>query len=90
MGAERQVTVTLEADLEAFVRNEVDRGDFSSDNDYIVELVRERYDLDRLLKGASLDQALREGISDVEHGRVFPADDAFRILREELGLSKGN
>ncbi len=43
MGEAVKVTVTLEANLEEFVRKEVARGSFTSSSAYIEAVLRERY-----------------------------------------------
>lgn len=83
-----QLTITLTEELEQFVRDEVSKGMFASNSEYIRDLLRERYrrEQDRAAKLEALDAALARGIADVEAGRILPLDEAFRKLRAELGL----
>lgn len=85
-----QMTLTLTAELERFVRDEVRKGAYASSSEYVRDLVRERYlrvkeDADRW---AALDAALDRGLADAEAGRVMGVDDAFRRLREALSGTK--
>jgi antitoxin ParD1/3/4 len=83
-----QMTLTLTAELESFVREETRRGAFASSSEYVRSLVRDHYlrQRDREEKLKSLDAALAQGIADAEAGRVMPLDEAFRRLRAELNL----
>ena len=90
MGAERQVTVTLESDLEAFVRSEVDRGEFSSSSDYIQQMLRQRFEQDRQRRLDELHTALDRGIADADAGRVKSVDATFADLRHALGLDQSD
>jgi antitoxin ParD1/3/4 len=80
------MTLTLTAELERFVREEVRRGAFASSSEYVRDLVRERYlqARDRARKLEAIDAALARGIADAEAGRVMPIDEAFKRLRAEL------
>ena len=42
-----QMTLTLTSELEQFVRAEVKRGAFASSSEYVRDLVRERYMIER-------------------------------------------
>lgn len=83
-----QMTLTLTEELEQFVRDEVHRGAFASNSEYVRNLVRERFlqVRDREAKLKALDEALDRGIADAEAGRTMPMDVAFKRLRAELGL----
>lgn len=85
-----QMTVTLTDELERFVRKEVNEGAFASNSEYIRELVRERYrrKIEREDRLKSLDAALQRGLADAEAGRVKSVDDAFRSVRQALGLDE--
>lgn len=84
-----QMSLTLTAELEQFVKEEVRKGAYASSSEYVRDLVRERYlqEKDKADKWAALDRALDKGIEDAEAGRVMDVEDAFRWLRQEL--SKG-
>lgn len=88
MKPEGQMTLTLTRELEQFVREEVRRGAYASSSEYIRDLLRERYlkERDRAAHLETLDAALKRGLADAEAGRTLPLDEAFRRLREELGL----
>jgi antitoxin ParD1/3/4 len=81
-----QMTLTLTAELEQFVRDEVERGAYASSSEYVRDLVRERYRQQKQNseKLAALDRALERGIADAEAGRVMNVEDAFKRLRQEL------
>jgi antitoxin ParD1/3/4 len=83
-----QMTLTLTAELERFVREEARQGAFASSSEYVRNLVRERYMQKRnaALSLKALDEALNRGIADAEAGKTIPIDEAFRRLRAELGL----
>ena len=85
-----QMTLTLTAELEQFVREEVERGAYASSSEYVRNLIRERYvkERDKAERLAALDAALARGIADADAGRVIPLDEAFAQLRAELGLSE--
>lgn len=88
MKPQGQMTLTLTPELERFVREEVKRGAFASNSEYVRDLVRERYlkERERAAKLKTLDAALARGIADAEAGRAIPVDEAFRRLRAELNL----
>jgi antitoxin ParD1/3/4 len=79
-----KITVTLEPDVEDFVRAEVERGPFNSPSDYVEDLIRERRERD--LARRQLDAELQKGIDDIEAGRYLPIDEAFAEVRARLGL----
>ena len=81
-----QMTLTLTSELEQFVKDEVKKGAYASNSEYVRELVRSRYleEKSRADKWAALDRALDKGIADVEAGRVTDIEEAFNWLRGEL------
>jgi len=81
-----QMTLTLTAELERFVKNEVQKRAYASSSEYVRDLVRERYlqEKSNSEKWAALDRALDEGIADAESGRVMDVEEAFKRLRDEL------
>ncbi|KEQ07216.1 ribbon-helix-helix domain-containing protein [Pseudorhizobium pelagicum] len=82
-----KITVTLEPDIEDFVRDEVERGSFASPSDYVEDLIRRRRE--RGLARQKLDAALQRGIDDIEAGRYLPIDEAFEeIFAAGLGVSR--
>jgi antitoxin ParD1/3/4 len=81
-----KITVTLEPDVEDFVRAEVERGPFSSPSDYVEDLIRERRERD--LARRQLDAELQKGIDDIEAGRVMSLEDAFDSVYKELGWKR--
>ena len=88
MKPSEEVTLTLPEDLEQFVRDEVVRGAFASREDYVRELIRERFvkERDRVAKRQAVDAALTRGLADADAGRTVPLDEAFRRLRADLDL----
>jgi antitoxin ParD1/3/4 len=81
-----KITVTLEPDVEDFVRAEVERGPFNSPSDYVEDLIRERRERD--LARRQLDAELQKGIDDIEAGRVMSLEDAFDSVYKELGWKR--
>lgn len=84
-----QMTLTLTAELEQFVKDEVQKRAYASSSEYVRDLVRERYlkEKARADKWAALDRALDRGIADAEAGRVMDVEEAFKRLRSELTKS---
>ncbi|TNM59660.1 type II toxin-antitoxin system ParD family antitoxin [Aliirhizobium smilacinae] len=80
-----KITVTLEPEIEDFVRSEVERGSFGSPSDYVEDLIRERREHD--IARRQLDAELQKGIDDIEAGRYLPLDEAFTEVRARLGLT---
>lgn len=85
-----QMTLTLTAELERFVKDEVRKGAYASSSEYVRDLVRERYFLEkeRADRWAESDRALDKGIADSEAGRVMDVEEAFRQLRQELSKAR--
>jgi antitoxin ParD1/3/4 len=81
-----QMTLTLTAELERFVKDEVQKRAYASSSEYVRDLVRERYlqEKSNSEKWAALDRALDEGIADAEAGRAMDVEQAFKRLRDEL------
>ena len=81
-----QMTLTLTAELEQFVEDEVRKGDYASGSEYVRDLVRDRFlrEKDKAEKWAVLDAALDRGIADIEAGRYMELDEAFKLLREQI------
>lgn len=77
-----KITVTLDPEIEDFVRAEVERGPFNSASDYVEDLLRERREYE--LAKRELDAELQKGIDDIEAGRVMSLEDAFDSVYEEL------
>jgi antitoxin ParD1/3/4 len=88
MGKTAQIVINLEPNLEEFVRDEVKRGSFSSGSEYVENILRERYEDDRIRQEQELADALAVGHEDIKAGRFMPLDEAFAKLRAELGLDK--
>ncbi len=80
MASARQVTVTLEDDLDRFIAEEAGRHGLGS-GAFIERVLRARLVGSRL---QTLDQSLARGLQDAEAGRVIPLDEAFERLRREL------
>ena len=81
-----KVTVTLEPDIQEFVRHEVERGAYASASDYIEKVLHEQQK--RELARQKLDAELQKGLDDVRAGRVLPIDEAFAEVRRRLGITK--
>ncbi|CDN52800.1 Hypothetical protein RG1141_CH04390 [Neorhizobium galegae bv. officinalis bv. officinalis str. HAMBI 1141] len=86
MGEAVKITVTLEPDIQDFVRNEVERGSFASTSEYIETVLRQRQERERARQ--QLDAELQKGLDDVRAGRVVPIDEAFAEVRRRLGITK--
>ncbi|EUB97615.1 hypothetical protein PMI07_000175 [Rhizobium sp. CF080] len=81
-----KITVTLEPDIEDFVRDQTERGSFTSSGEYIETVLRERYERERARE--RLDAELQKGLDDVRAGRLVPIDEAFAEVRRRLGITK--
>lgn len=83
-----QMTVTLTPELERFVREEVESGEYASNSEVMRAALRawreQRETKERRLK--ALDDAIARGIADADAGRVMPLDEAMTRLRQKLGL----
>lgn len=86
MSETTKITVTLEPEIEDFVREEVERGDFASASDYVEDLIRQRRELE--LARQQLDAELQKGIDDIEAGRTMSLEEAFDSVYEELGWAR--
>jgi antitoxin ParD1/3/4 len=79
-------TVDLTPDLEAAIRRRLEAGDYESDLDVIragLEAL-ERAEEDKARRLAELEAALARGVADADAGRLYPADEVFRELRERI------
>ena len=86
MSETTKITVTLEPEIEDFVREEVERGDFASASDYVEDLIRQRRKLE--LARQELDTELQKGIDDIEAGRTMSLEEAFDSVYEELSWAR--
>ena len=73
--------VALPKDLEAFVDAKVKSGEYAHASEVVRDGLRllMRDDAEKL---AALREAIAEGIRDLDAGRYFTADQAFKIVRE--------
>ena len=81
-----KVTVTLEPDIQDFIRDEVERGSFASTSEYIETVLRERQEYEHARQ--QLDAELQKGIDDIEAGRTMSIEEAFDSVYEELGWTR--
>lgn len=81
-----KITVTLEPDIQDFVRDEVERGSFASTSEYIETVLRQRQARERARQ--QLDAELQKGIDDIEAGRMMSIEEAFDSVYEELGWKR--
>ncbi len=81
-----KITVTLEPDIQDFVRDEVERGSFASTSEYIETVLRQRRERERARQ--QLDAELQKGIDDIEAGRMMSIEEAFDSVYEELGWKR--
>jgi antitoxin ParD1/3/4 len=80
MKPEGAMTMVLPPELERYVRTEVERGEYASDNEVVVAALqawRER----REAWFKSVDEGIARGLADIEAGRVHPAEEVFDELR---------
>ena len=70
----RTLSVSLPAPLEAFVREKVSSGGYSSASEVICEGLRllQQYDTERL---RTLSAAIRKGVAQAERGEFVPSDE---------------
>lgn len=78
-----QMTLSLTGELEEFVRQQVRDGAYASSNEYVRDLIRERYlaERDKAARLRLLDAAIASGVGDAEAGRTRSVDDAVSRLR---------
>jgi antitoxin ParD1/3/4 len=79
-------SVDLTPDLEIAIRRRLESGAYESDLDVIragLEAL-ERDEQEKARRLAELDAALARGIADADAGRVHPAEEVFRELRERI------
>lgn len=81
-----KITVTLEPDIQDFVRDEVERGSFASTSEYIETVLRQRQERERTRQ--QLDAELQKGIDDIKAGRLMSIDEAFDSVYAELGWKR--
>jgi antitoxin ParD1/3/4 len=81
-----KVTVTLNEQIQDFVRDEVEEGAFASTDDYIQTVLRQRQEYK--LARQRLDAELQKGLDDIRAGRVMSIDEAFDSVYQELGLKR--
>ena len=79
-------SVDLTPDLEIAIRRRVESGAYKSDLDVIRAGLRalDRDDEEKARRLTQLDAAIARGIADADAGRVHPADEVFRQLRERV------
>ena len=79
-------SVDLPPDLEVAIRRRLESGAYESDLDVIragLEAL-ERQEEEKAQRLAELEAALARGIADADAGRVYPAEEVFRELRERI------
>jgi antitoxin ParD1/3/4 len=78
--------VDLTPDLEVAIRRRLESGDYESALDVIragLEAL-ERAEEEQAQRLAEFDAAIARGLADADAGRVHPAEEVFRELRERI------
>lgn len=79
-------TLDLTPDLEIAVRRRLESGDYES----VLDVIRaglealERAEEEQARRLAEFDAAIARGLADADAGRVHPAEEVFRELRERI------
>ena len=81
------MNLDLPENLDAFVKAQVRGGRFASEQDVMAEAVRT---LKSRLDQADTIEAIRQGIADVDAGRIQPWDEALAEIRRDLDLFPGS
>jgi antitoxin ParD1/3/4 len=79
-------TVDLTPDLETVIRRRLESGAYKSALDVIragLEAL-ERHEEEMARRLAEFDAAIERGLADADAGRVHPAEEVFRELRERI------
>lgn len=79
------MTTRLPADLEQFVRAQVQSGRFASSDEAISEAVRMLQQREEAEDARVLDGVSR-GLEDIRAGRTQPLEEAFGDIRRDLNL----
>jgi antitoxin ParD1/3/4 len=88
MGRTTSLTVTLPDDLDAFIREQVAAGRFSSPSEAVREAIAllERSERECERTRDEIRREILVGIEQVEAGQVRDGDEAFHEIRHKLGL----
>ncbi len=76
------MNVTLSADVEQFVRTEVESGRYNSAQEVVREglrLLHEQAILEKRRR-AQLDEQIEEGLAQLDRGEGVPGEEAFQAL----------
>jgi antitoxin ParD1/3/4 len=78
------MTIEISAEHQAFVREVIQRGSFSTEADVVNEALRllREFDLHR----DELRRELQEGIDELDRGEEIDGEEVFRELRERLAV----
>ncbi len=74
------MNVSVPEGMRAWVQSRIDSGRYASASDYSRDLIR--HDQELVLQ-QTYETALREGISDLEGGRLTPAEDVLTRLEQK-------
>ncbi len=77
------MTIEIPADLQSFVRQQLELGLFPNEQ----QLVAEALQLLRAEQEASIE-GIRQGLADAASGRMQPLAEAFADLRREFNLAE--
>ncbi|ERL50841.1 hypothetical protein BJB45_19790 [Halomonas huangheensis] len=75
------ISAELGKSLEAYIQQLVETGRYGSKSEVLREGIRLVQDREARL--AALDASIARGLTDIEDGRVAPADDVFKRLEDK-------
>lgn len=84
MAEPREVTVTLEPLLDAYVREQMKQHSLGSPGEFIEAVLRERLEGEEARR--EMERQLQKGLDDIDAGRVMSIDEAFDSVYAELAL----
>jgi hypothetical protein len=84
MAGPRKVTVTLEPQLDDYVREQMKQRALSSPGEFIETVLREHLESDEARR--EMERQLQKGLDDIDAGRVTSINEAFDNVYAERAL----
>lgn len=79
--------VRLDPKIDSYIDTLIENGEASTKEDYVNQVLKERYEDDQRA-AAEFWSEVEEGRAEIEAGRYTSVEEAFDIVRRELGLVK--